>query len=71
MRFSLWFTKLLYVNTVHGEFGEEYPMGCCLYRDVLRDEKVKDALRESWNAKMHPDNFKDGSKHTQDCGDEV
>jgi len=48
MKFNRWFRKLLNVNAEHGEFGLEYPMGSCCYRDVLRDAKVKAALKDAW-----------------------
>lgn len=46
--FSDWFNALLMVNGSHGEFGLEYPMGSCCYRDILRDPKVKEALEDAW-----------------------
>lgn len=46
--FGDWFKSLLLVNTKRKEFGLEYPLGSCCYRDILRDEKVKDAMKEAW-----------------------
>jgi len=48
MDFVQWFHRLLNVNGTHNEFGLEYPMGSCCYRDVLRDPKVKKALEDAW-----------------------
>lgn len=46
--FDRWFRRLLVVNTNHHEFGLNYPLGSCCYRDVLRHEKVKEALKIAW-----------------------
>lgn len=46
--FRDWFTRLLNVNGSRGEFGLNYPLGSCCYRDVLRDKKVKEALKDAW-----------------------
>jgi len=49
MKFHEWYRALLHVNTKRGELGLKYPMGgACCYRDVLRDPKVKDALKDAW-----------------------
>ena len=48
MGFREWFNKLLNVNARHDEYGLEYPMGSCCYRDLLRDKLVKDALKDAW-----------------------
>ena len=49
MNFDKWFQKLLNVNMTNGQHGLHYPMGSCCYRDVVRDKKVKAALKDAWN----------------------
>lgn len=44
--FDDWFHALLASN--RGEHGLNHPMGSCCYRDLIRDKKVKDALKEAW-----------------------
>ena len=46
--FEDWFMRLLNVNTDNGQFGLEYPMGSSCYRDIVRDKKTKDALKDAW-----------------------
>ena len=46
--FNDWFTRLLNLGVRHGEYGLDHPVGACCYRDVLRDKKVKEALKDAW-----------------------
>ena len=46
--FDDWYDALLFVNSDRGEFGLQYPMGSCCFRDIVRDKKVKEAMREVW-----------------------
>lgn len=46
--FQDWFGALLMVNADHQEFGLEYPMGSCCFRDIVRDPKVRVALKDAW-----------------------
>ncbi len=47
--FQEWYSKLLHVNADKGQFGLEYPMGSCCYRDLIRDKKVYEALKDAWH----------------------
>ena len=49
MDFEEWHNKLQLVNMDHNEYGMQYPMGSCCYRDVIRDPEVVKALRNAWN----------------------
>ena len=55
MTFSEWFQSLLMMSATHGEFGHDHPMGTCLYRDVIRHDKVYSALKEAWKELVEPD----------------
>lgn len=46
--FDDWFNALISVNMQQGEYGLHHPMGSCCYRDLLRDKKVKSALKDAW-----------------------
>jgi len=46
--FEDWHGALLVVNCNHNEFGLEYPMGSCCYRDLIRDKKVYEAMKDAW-----------------------
>ncbi len=64
MEFDEWFNKLLNVDTKQGNFGEQYPMGCCAYRDVIREPEVKEALRKAWVKHVHAGpTLKEGDKN--------
>ena len=52
LSFDRWYRKLLTINVNHGEFGMDHPLGSCCYRDVLRHEKVLDALKSAWKEVM-------------------
>lgn len=47
--FNDWFNRLLNSSVRHSEYGLQYPLGSCCYRDVLRDKKVKEALKDAWD----------------------
>jgi hypothetical protein len=47
--FNSWYIRLLNVNASNGQYGLDYPLGACCYRDILRDKKVKEALKEAWD----------------------
>lgn len=43
-----WKTKLLSLAMTDGKFGLDHPMGSCCYRDLIRDAKSNEALKDAW-----------------------
>jgi uncharacterized protein YqfB (UPF0267 family) len=47
--FREWKTKLLNLAMTEGKFGLDHPMGSCCYRDLIRDAKSNEALKDAWD----------------------
>lgn len=63
MTYDEWFSKLLNINVSHGEYGLDHPMGSCCYRDVMRHEKVREALKVAWKEIIEDDSGEDFYVH--------
>ena len=53
-KFNRWHSRLLFCSEEVEEDMDAHPLGSCLYRDIIRDEAVKEAMRRAWH-KIKPE----------------